>query len=197
MGLRITGGELRGRRLRAPRSGLRPSGDRVRESLFARLGDLDGAAVLDLFAGTGALGIESLSRGAASLVCVERSRGVAAVLAENLEALGLLSSSRVLSEDVLAAVRRLGRAGERFDLVLLDPPYASGEARGALAALVEAGIAAPGAMVVLERSRSHPVADVPGLELLDERRYGDTVITRFRAGAAPEPRGGRGGERAV
>jgi 16S rRNA (guanine966-N2)-methyltransferase len=179
--LRVTGGRLAGRRLRAPRGGLRPTGDRVRESLFARLGDLEGAAVLDLFAGTGALGIEALSRGAASLVSVERARGAVAVLRANVAALRLNSSTRVMAEDAVDAVRRLGRAGMRFELVLADPPYASGEAQRALEVLVEAEVLAEGAVVVLERSRSHPPPLVAGLALLDERRYGNTVITRFAA----------------
>lgn len=182
MSLRVTGGEHRGRRLRSPRSGVRPTSDRVREALFARLGDPGGAAVLDLYAGTGALGIEALSRGAASLVSVERSRPAAAVITANLEALGLESVSRVVIGEVRDALRRLGRSGARFDLVFLDPPYAAGEAAGALYALVESSVLAPGATVVLERGRSHPVAQVVGLELLDERTYGDTVITRFIAG---------------
>jgi len=195
MGLRVTGGELGGRRLRAPRSGLRPTSDRVREALFARLGDLAGAAVLDLYAGTGALGIEALSRGAGSLVCVERSRKVAAVITANLEALALRSVSRVVVDDARDALRRLGRGGARFDLVLLDPPYAAGEGPAALRALVEAAVLAPGAVVVLERGKSHPVAEIVGLECLDERTYGDTVIARFVASsgscnACEDERGG-------
>ena len=188
MSLRVTGGRFAGRRLRAPRGGLRPTADRVRESLFARLGDLEGAAVLDLFAGTGALGIEALSRGAASLVSVERARGAVAVLRANVAALRLNSSTRVMVEDVVHAVRRLGRAGMRFDLVLADPPYASREAQRALEALVEAEVLAAGAVVVLERGKSHPSPYVAGLALLDERRYGDTVVTRFVA-AVPENEG--------
>jgi 16S rRNA (guanine966-N2)-methyltransferase len=174
--------------VRAPRSGLRPTADRVRESLFARLGDLEGAAVLDLFAGTGALGIEALSRGAASLVSVEFARGAVAALRANGAALHLQSSARVLVEDAAGAVRRLGRSGERFALDLADPPYASGEAQGALEALVEAEVLAVGAVVVLERGSRHPSPSVVGLALLDERRYGDTVITRFTA-VVPEAGG--------
>jgi 16S rRNA (guanine966-N2)-methyltransferase len=164
---------------------LRPTADRVRESLFARLGDLEGAAVLDLFAGTGALGIEALSRGAASLVSVERARGAVAVLRANVAALHLNASTRVVVGDAVEAVHRLGRAGARFDLVLADPPYASGTAQRALEALVEAKVLAAGAVVVLERSRSHPSPVVAGLAPMDERRYGETVITRFAA-AVPE-----------
>jgi 16S rRNA (guanine966-N2)-methyltransferase len=195
MGLRVTGGSLGGRRLRAPGAGVRPTADRVRESLFARLGDLEGVAVLDLFAGTGALGIEALSRGAMSLVAVERSRTTRRVLEENLAALGLASVARVEGGAALACVQRLGRARTQFDLVFLDPPYAADAAVPVLAAIVNAGILAPHGVVVLERSRSHPVAAVSGLPLLDERRYGDTVISQFQAssGGAEERRSEAGG----
>ena len=195
MGVRVTGGALGGRRLRIPRRGVRPSADRVRESLFARLTDLEGAAVLDLFAGSGALGVEALSRGAASLVCVEQSREVIEVLRANLSDLGVGDAARVLAGDAARTIRRLGRSGERFDLVFLDPPYAHPATADVLATLVESEILAEGAVVVLERSRSHPVPEVAGLALWDERRYGDTVISRFRAvpeGPGAEPPGADG-----
>jgi 16S rRNA (guanine966-N2)-methyltransferase len=197
MGLRVTGGELGGRRLNAPRSGVRPSADRVRESLFAILGDLAGAAVLDVFAGSGALGIEALSRGAASLVCVERSRPALEALRENLGSLGLDSVARVVAGDALAVIARLGRAGDSFDLVLMDPPYAPDAGHAALAALGRAGLLAPEAMVVLERSKSHPVGVVAGLRHLEDRTYGDTVISLFAVSApdSDRPKPGVDGER--
>lgn len=183
MSLRVTGGLLGGRKLQTPPRDVRPSADRVRESLFARLGDLEHTAVLDLYAGSGILGVEAVSRGAASLVCVERSHATLTVLRANLKSLGLDSTARVIAGDVVDAIGALGSAGERFDLVLLDPPYASGEAPRALAALVSAQVLNPDAVVVLERSRSHPLPTVAGLESWDERRYGDTVISRFRVAA--------------
>jgi 16S rRNA (guanine(966)-N(2))-methyltransferase RsmD len=190
--MRVTGGSLAGRRLRAPRAGARPSADRVREALFARL-DPEGAAVLDLYAGSGALGIEALSRGAASAVFVEGARGCAAVVRENLAALELASRAEVVATDVLAALRRLARTGRRFDLALIDPPYASDEAARALEALGGSELLPEGAMVVLESSRRRPPGDVEGLVRIDERRYGDTLITRFRrAGASTERRSTRG-----
>ena len=185
--MRVIAGRFGGRRLAdAPGVGVRPTADRVREALFSALGDLEGARVLDLYAGTGALGIEALSRGASAAVFVERSRAALAVLRRNLDELDLNVRSgpaRVIRGDACAVLRRLGRAGERFDLVLLDPPYASGEAPPALAGLVEGGLLAPDAEVVLEASRRHPVTPVAGLVLRDQRRYGDTLIARF----GPEP----------
>jgi 16S rRNA (guanine966-N2)-methyltransferase len=164
--------------LRAPAKGLRPTSDRVRESVFARL-DVSGAAVLDLYAGSGALGIEAYSRGAESVVFVEQaSRCVAAVRA-NLEKLGIAGATTVIADDVARAIGRLVAAGRTFDLVLLDPPYASGEAVRALDALAKGNLVAKDGLVVLEASRRHALPTVKGLELSDERTYGDTVVARF------------------
>lgn len=149
--------------------------------------------MLDLYAGTGALGIEALSRGAARAVFVERARAAADVLRRNLQILGLTAAeARVLQTGVHPALRRLGHTGERFDLVLLDPPYVPGEADAALAALVASGVLAPGARVVVETSRRHPVPDVGGLVRVDERRYGDTLVARFRAADGEEGHGCEG-----
>ncbi len=187
--MRVTGGSLAGRRLRSAPPGTRPSADRVRVALFARLGDLDGARVLDLYAGTGTLGIEALSRGAREVVFSEHARRSLDVLRANIAALALGESVRVLSGDAVRSVMRLGREGESFDLVLLDPPYAAGEVGRALAALVAAGVLAQGAVVVVESGRRHPVPSVAGLAMRDERRYGDSVITQFVA-AQPDERAG-------
>ena len=170
-----------GRRLSVPRGdAVRPSADRVRESIFATLGPLQGARVLDLYAGSGALGIEALSRGAADAVFVERAAGALETLRRNLAELELRDRSRVLRSDARAAIRQLGRRGECYQLILMDPPYTTGEAEPAMVAVVEAGILSPGGTLVLESSRRHPPGEVAGLEKLDERRYGDTVMLRFR-----------------
>lgn len=191
--MRVIAGRFGGRRLLGPpRAGVRPTAERVREALFSSLGVLQGARVLDLYAGTGALGIEALSRGAARAVFVERVRAAADVLRRNLAALALgADEAEVLQADAQAALRRLARAGERFDLVLADPPYASGEAAGALAALAASGVLAPEALVVVETSRRHPVGEVAGLVRVSERRYGDTLVEWLRAA---EDRGARGCE---
>jgi len=152
----------------------------VRESIFATLEPLQGARVLDLYAGSGALGIEALSRGAADVVFVERAGGALETLRRNLVRLGLRDRSRVLRADVRGAIRQLGRRGECYQLILMDPPYASGEAEPAMVAVVEAGILSPDGALVLESSRRRPPGEVAGLEKLDERRYGDTVMLRFR-----------------
>lgn len=180
--MRVIAGRFGGRRLLdAPKEGVRPTSDRVREALFARLGALDGCRVLDLYAGTGTLGIEAVSRGAAHAVFIERSRPALAVLERNLAVLGLVEEGvvRVVRGDVATALRRLARDAEPFDRVFIDPPYESGEAVRALEALVAGRLLAPDAEVVVEASRRHPVAAVSGLALVDERRYGDTLIVRF------------------
>jgi 16S rRNA (guanine966-N2)-methyltransferase len=181
--MRLTGGRWGGRSLRSAHGTVRPTSDRVRESIFARLGDLEGASVLDLYAGTGALGLEALSRGARALVCVEREPRCLAALRANIEDLNVFKAVEVIPGEARSALLRLGRSGSRFDLVLLDPPYASDEVERALAGIQEQNLLELGAMVVIERSRRHALPDLAGLQVLDERRYGDTVVTRL---VAPE-----------
>jgi 16S rRNA (guanine966-N2)-methyltransferase len=175
--LRVIAGRLGGRRLSAPRGRTtRPTSDRVREALFSMLGQIDEASVLDLFAGTGALGIEALSRGAASTLFVERDAGAVAALKENLERLELAEpQARVRVGDALAALRSARRAGETYDLVFVDPPY--GQLRDferELSALLPA-VLAPCARLVVESDRRAP-AELP-LAVAQRKRYGDTTIT--------------------
>ena len=187
--MRVVAGRLGGRRLRPPPDeGVRPTSDRVREALFAQLGVLEDARVLDLYAGTGALGIEALSRGASRAVFVERSPASLAVLRDNLDRLGLRPQSRIMRGDALAVVRRLGLSTERFDLVLADPPYALEVGPALLAALGAAQIVVLGGTVVIESSRRHPVPPTPGWRVVSERRYGDTAVTRLTL----DPEGGSG-----
>src|SRR5262245_38060022 len=138
--MRIIAGKLGGRRLVAPRGqGTRPTADRVREALFSALGDVAGAVVLDLYAGTGALGIEALSRGAERAVFVESARPALVALRDNLAATDLSAASRVIALPVARATVEIARQGP-FDLVLVDPPYAAlGEVPGVIEDLVAAG----------------------------------------------------------
>jgi 16S rRNA (guanine966-N2)-methyltransferase len=176
---RLISGVAGGRRLKVPKVGVRPTGDRAREALFNSLGsllDLHGAAVLDLYAGSGALGLEALSRGAASVVFVESSSAVLPVLKENLAAVGL-PGGRVVPGSVPTVVA--GRAPGRFDLVLADPPYATPaeEVHEVLAALVGNDWTAPGAVVVVERpSRERDWEWPTPLVGLRDRRYGEAVL---------------------
>jgi len=169
--MRVIAGELGGRHLRtAPGAATRPTAGRVREALFSMLGDVGGAAVLDLFAGSGALGIEALSRGAESATFVERAPSALAALRANVESLGLADRARIRPKDALAALRDAGQ----YDLVFLDPPYAMAtDLQDALSRLLPARLR-PGARVVSESDRRAPLE--LALPLRRERRYGDTMI---------------------
>lgn len=184
--MRITGGTLRSRALKAPKGqATRPTTDRVREALFGILtsaGALEGARVLDLYAGTGALALEALSRGAATAVLVESAREALTALRANVTALGLEDRARVVAGDVAKAIRRLPDAGP-FDLVFADPPWAmvdEGHSTVVLSALARsAGIATDGRVVLEHSARTAPF-DVDGLVRLETRKYGDTALTFYK-----------------
>jgi 16S rRNA (guanine966-N2)-methyltransferase len=181
--MRITGGTFRSRALRAPRgSATRPTSDRVREALFGILssaGALEGARVLDLYAGTGALALEALSRGAAEATLVESSRGALDALRANVRSLALESRARVVASEVEYAIARLEGP---FDLVFADPPWAlvdRGEAARMLELLVARALADEGLIVLEHGSRSKPPV-VRGLAARETRQYGDTSLTFYQ-----------------
>ncbi len=183
---RVIAGRLGGRTLVAPAgASTRPTSDRVREALFSILGDLEGATVLDLFAGTGALGIEALSRGASHATFVENARPALRALAQNLETLGLGSKARVLTTSVERALSAMSWGPEAFDVVFLDPPYREvrdGSFDPALAKAIDASLAASlrgGGRVVLEHAKNALAPDVPGLGLERTRIYGDTALSFY------------------
>jgi 16S rRNA (guanine966-N2)-methyltransferase len=180
--VRVVAGTLRGRKLRAVAGEVtRPTADRVKEALFSILGPLDGARVLDLYAGTGALGIEALSRGAGHSVFVESSREALSVLKANVEALTLSDRVAVVASEVARAKRAIER--ERpYDLVFVDPPYE--ELAKALVTVADLTtsfelLTSEGVLVVEHASRDAVL--LPNLEAVDTRRYGSTTLTFFRA----------------
>ncbi len=176
--MRVVAGSARGRRLRSSdRPGLRPTLDRVREALFSILGDLEGSAVLDLFAGTGALGIEALSRGAASAVFVEHDRATVELIRANLDATGLARHARVRALRLPDELESLAAEGAPFDLILMDAPY-DGDARDRTLAhaALPALLAPHGRLVVEHDARRPPPLSIPTLEVTDQRRYGSTAL---------------------
>lgn len=177
--MRIVAGRLGGRRLKSPPDEVRPTSDRVREALFSTLGPIEGLRVLDLFAGSGALSIEAISRGAASALLVEDDRRTAKLVRENIEAMGVGDEARLVTGDAVREATRLSETGESFDLVFIDAPYAkAAELLGELGPLL-AGLCAPGARVVVETDRRcEPGVNLP---MVHERRYGDTVIRIHQA----------------
>jgi 16S rRNA (guanine966-N2)-methyltransferase len=179
-GLRVIAGEAGGLRLRAPRGQrIRPTSDRVKESLFSALGDVEGAAVLDLYCGSGSLGIEALSRGSARAVLVDRAAPAVATARENLRTTGLADRARVVRGEVEAFVAAAPPAEAPFDLVFLDPPYDEpARAVGAvLRAIGRPAWASSGARLVLERAAgAAPVPAPVGWDAGWRRTIGGTLV---------------------
>jgi 16S rRNA (guanine(966)-N(2))-methyltransferase RsmD len=181
--MRVTAGAERGRKIRAPRGPTtRPTGAKVREAIFNILGPLAPDPVLDLYAGTGALGIEALSRGASRATFVERDGRALAALHRNLREFDLTGRSRVMVSSVVVALQRLSdEKTQRFHWVFVDPPYAAGEAERVLAVLAGGQVLDNGAVVIVEHDRRHqPPERVGALVMVDRRFYGDTGLSFYR-----------------
>ena len=180
--MRIVGGKFKGRRLVTPNSNaIRPTSDRTRENLFNMLANrhnLQDARVLDLFAGTGALGLEAISRGAASALFVENSSQGRALIRANTEAMGLQGATRLFRRDAT----RLGDAGNipQFDLAFADPPYARGLGELAAQSMLKGRWLKTGALFILEENANDMPDGIDGFLLEDRRDYGDTAIGFFR-----------------
>lgn len=185
--MRIVSGRFRGKTLIAPEGlSTRPTGERARQALFNVLEHapwspgLSDARVIDLFAGSGALGFEALSRGAAFCLFVETDEAARGAIRHNVEALGLFGATRVHRRDATDLGVRPGATGPAFDLAFLDPPYAKGLGEGALACLAEGGWLAPGAILVFERGVEEPDPVAPGFEALDARTWGAARVHFLR-----------------
>jgi 16S rRNA (guanine966-N2)-methyltransferase len=179
--MRIVGGTLRGRPLATPRSeAIRPTSDRTREAVFNIIAHnwperLEGARVLDLFSGTGALGLEALSRGAAQCLFIEESAEGRGLIRTNIEEFGLQGRAKIFRRDAT----RLGEAGtiSPFDLVFADPPYGKGLAEEALQSALAGSWLTAGALVVVEEAAASPFRPAGGFEVLERRDWGDTGVT--------------------
>ena len=174
--MRIIAGSRKGARIFAPKGATRPTGDRVREAAFNLIGPVDDVAVLDLFAGSGAMGLEALSRGAARCVFVEREREACRVIQANLDKLRL-AGAVVINRDAVAALRDERTRGRRHDLVLVDPPYEGWKAHEPTLAELLPAVLADDALVVVETAAD--VEPALPLDLVTTRRYGSARITVF------------------
>lgn len=178
--MRIISGTLRGRKLAAIQgAAIRPTSDRVREAIFNILSSaVRDACVLDLFAGTGAMGIEALSRGATRAVFVDGRKASFTVIRKNIEALGLQERSRVILWDIAKNLNCIGSAGSSIDLVFMDPPYHRNLIGPALFHLDHSHILVPGARIVVEHAAAEPMPErIAGYEVADQRKYGKTLVS--------------------
>jgi len=183
--VRVIGGSSRGRKLQTPRGlSVRPTSDKVKESLFnilgGMLGSLDGCTVLDIFAGTGNLGIEALSRGAKSAVFIDSSRESTAIISKNLSLTGFTDRSRIILKDFCPALSILESSGEIFQLIFIDPPYQKGLIEKCLQQLQKSSVIDEQTVVVTEFSSREDIADCHGcLQQIDKRVYGDTALAFY------------------
>jgi len=185
--MRIIAGEMRSRRLKAPEGNdTRPTADRVKEALFSILaGKVYGARVLDLYAGSGALGLEALSRGAESAVLCDCARDACRVIRENIAGLGCEGRARLLPLRDTAALETLKKSGTQFDLIFLDPPYRMDTAP-VCAAIAQGELLAEGGVIVAEHGRLTPPDVAPPLRLFDRREYGVTGLSFYRLAGEDE-----------
>lgn len=182
--MRVVAGQWRGTRLVAPETGVRPTTDRVKEALFGSLHfELPGATVLDMFGGSGALGIEAASRGASSVYIIECDNKARRSIAENLKKVGNPPQIHVLGTSYEKALSEL--RGKVFDIVIMDPPYALGLYEAAIRSLQQGGLVRNGTLVVLESAQDLHL-DVPGLQIDKTKRYGNVWLTFGRFVEEPQ-----------
>ena len=181
--MRIIGGEYKSRAIAMPRGvEMRPTQDKVREALFNILGDISGKKVLELFAGSGAFGIEAISRGAVSVTFVDNNFRCIQAIKSNLGSLGVPDSRyNVIRADALKFPAKLAQANEKYDIIFLDPPYYRDMAKKCLINIDSYDIVSPVGLVIVEHFKKDALgAELERLVFVDERRYGDTVITIYR-----------------
>ncbi len=181
MSLKIVAGSAKGRILKGPKkSGIRPATAQVRKSVFDILGDLSGKKALDLFAGTGSVGLEALSRGAVHVVFVDSEQAAVSLLYQNLNTTGFLDRAHVLKKPAVGAIEFLFKKKLKFNLIFLDPPYDRAYVNLCLKKLRKFPLLAPGGILVCEHSPREIPTFLTGLEVVDERKYGQTLVTFFK-----------------
>ena len=183
--MRIIAGEFRSRKLAFPKTKLtRPMMDRMKESVFSILGEtLEGAAVLDLFAGSGSLGLEALSRGAREVVFVENGAWAVETIRDNLKSLALTQKALVINQDVSLALARLQRDGKSFKIIFLDPPYNEGLVKKILIQLERSDIVSALTQIILHHSRQEKLPEtLEKLEVLREKRFGQACLSFLSGG---------------
>ncbi len=182
--MRVTGGQARGIPIKAPKGmRTRPTSDKVREAMFETLGaHVVDAQVLDLFAGSGALGIEALSRGSNFAVFVDNSTVAVRIINENLKKTAFLEKGRIIQADFRVAIKNLKKAGRRFDLVLIDPPYEGGLYGEIAASLGKDSITHPETIIIVEYfKKTEPPRNISGIPLVRTRSYGQTALSYYSA----------------
>ncbi|MFC1658679.1 16S rRNA (guanine(966)-N(2))-methyltransferase RsmD [Candidatus Omnitrophota bacterium] len=183
--MRIISGQLKGRKIELP-AGIRPTQDKVRKALFDILGDISGLSLLELYAGSGAVGLEALSQGAGRVVFVDKDRECIKVIRENIAKMGISAESetshcRVIAMDIEEAIKRLDKRGEQFEVVFLDPPYYQELVKKTLKMLNRCDILSPCGFVVCQHFKKDSLpAETEGLILVKQAEYGDTVLSFYK-----------------
>ncbi|PIR16967.1 MAG: 16S rRNA (guanine(966)-N(2))-methyltransferase RsmD [Deltaproteobacteria bacterium CG11_big_fil_rev_8_21_14_0_20_49_13] len=176
--MRVIAGTAKGRKLYTPKSNsIRPALDKIKGAVFNILFNVEGLKVLDLFAGTGAVAIEALSRGAVHATFVDMSHEAITIIGKNIERCRFAEKAKVFPRPVSVAVEYFGRHQERFDLIFVDPPYLKNMVNSTLAKIAEANILAEGGRIVVEHHPKEPIREVAGLALTDTRKYGQTSVS--------------------
>jgi 16S rRNA (guanine(966)-N(2))-methyltransferase RsmD len=176
--MRVIAGKCKGRRLIAPKGKhVRPALDQVKEAVFNILFDINDLDVLDLFAGSGSIGIEALSRGASSATFVEKDSAAYRSITENLEKCNLQDQATVWKLHVSVAIKKLDKNDTKFDLIFVDPPYLKDLVNPTLEQLASSSLLKDKSIVVIEHHPKEPIADIPGMTLTETRKYGQTLIT--------------------
>lgn len=176
--MRVISGTAKGRKLYAPKThNIRPALDKVKGAIFNILFDVAGKTVLDLFAGTGAVGIEALSRGASHCTFVDLGNEAITIIRKNIELCGFHERAKIFPKPVNVALEYFAKHGAKFDLIFVDPPYLKNLVNPTLIKIASAGILAEEGLIIVEHHPKEPIGDIPGLQKTDERKYGQTRIS--------------------